>query len=77
MSSSLQREAQMSDLLPCPECGALELFKTVENCRLDDGLSIKRLRFFKCRACGAKLFDDAAVHRIQSERAGHALANAV
>ena len=40
-------------------------------------LSAKRLRHFKCRACGARLYDDDAMHRIQSERAKHTLAHAV
>jgi predicted RNA-binding Zn-ribbon protein involved in translation (DUF1610 family) len=67
----------MSEPLPCPECGAMEMARTVEDCQLKDGLSVRLLRFFKCRACGAKLFDDDAMHRIQSERATHALAHAV
>jgi hypothetical protein len=55
----------------------MELAQTVENCRIGDCLSVKRLRHFKCRACGARLYDDDAMHRIQSERAKHALAHAV
>ena len=55
----------------------MEMAQTVENCRLDDGLSVKRLRHFKCRTCGARLFDDDAMHRIQSERAEGILAHAV
>jgi hypothetical protein len=41
----------------------------LEDCRLDDGLCVRRLRHFKCQACGARSFDDDAVHRIQPERA--------
>lgn len=40
----------------------------VEDCQLDDGLSVKRLAHFKCGACGAHFFDDEAMHRIQDER---------
>jgi len=43
--------------------------RTVENCRLDDVPSVRRLRHFKCQAWGARFFDDDAVRRIQSERA--------
>lgn len=77
MSSSPQKEARMSEPLPCPECGALEMAQTVANCRIDVGLSVKRLRHFRCRACGARLYDDDAMHRIQRERAKHTLAHAV
>ena len=59
----------MSEPLPCPECGAFQLVRVVENCRLDSGISVKRLQHLKCRACGARFFDDEAVHRIQAERA--------
>jgi hypothetical protein len=55
----------------------MELARTVENCRLDDGFSVKRLRHLKCRACGARLFDDEAMHRIQAERAKRGLAHVV
>ena len=77
MSSSPQREVRISEPLPCPECGALAMAPKVENCRLDDGLLVKHLRHFKCGACGARFFDDNAVHRIQGERAAHTLAHAV
>ncbi len=77
MSSSPRREAQTSERLPCPECGAMELGRVVENCRLDDGVSVKRLPHFKCRACGARFFDDGAMHRIQAERAKQQVAHAV
>jgi transposase-like protein len=42
----------------------------VETCRLADGPTVKRLRHYRCRSCGARFFDDAAMHRIQQERAG-------
>jgi hypothetical protein len=50
---------------------------TVEDCRAEDGLTVRRLRHFKCGACGARFFDDAAMHRIQSERAKLSLAHVV
>lgn len=77
MSSSPQREARTSERLPCPECGAMQMAQTVEKCRLDDGLSVTRLRHFKCRACGARFFDDDAMHRIQSERTKKCLVRVV
>ena len=71
MSSSHRKEAPISEPLPCPECGKVELVSVVEICRLTDGLTVKRLRHYKCRSCGTRLFDDAAIHRIQQERADH------
>jgi hypothetical protein len=50
--------------------------EAVGNCSVGHGVSVKRLRHFRCRACGAKFYDDDAVHRIQSERAKHSLARA-
>ena len=54
----------------------MRLVRTVETCRLDDGLTVKRLRHFKCRACGARFFDDHAMHQIRVERAKGCLAHA-
>ncbi len=71
MSSSHPREAPISEPFPCVECGKTEVVSVVENCRLADGLTIKRLRHYKCRSCGAKFFDDDAMHRIQQQRAEH------
>jgi len=68
MSSSRQKEARISEPLPCPECGQIKLNRTVETCRLGDGLTVKRLRHYKCRSCGARFFDDDAIHNIQSVR---------
>ncbi len=59
----------MSEALPCPECGARSMVRTVGDCRLEDGLCVKRLAHFRCRVCGSRFFDDDAMHRIQSERA--------
>ena len=77
MSSSPQRKARMPEPLPCPECGAMRMAHTVENCKIRDGLTVRRLRHFKCGACGTRFFDDESMHRIQSERAKLSLAQAV
>ncbi len=55
----------------------MQMATTVENCRTEDGLAVRRLRHLKCTACGARFFDDEAMHRIQSERTKHSLAHAV
>ena len=70
MSSSHRKEAPISEPLLCPDCGKVELVTVVETCRLADGLTVQKLRHYKCRSCGARLFDDAAMHRIQQQRAG-------
>ncbi|MFH1739909.1 MAG: hypothetical protein ABIH23_12935 [bacterium] len=49
------------------------MISVVETCRIEDGLTIKRLRHYKCRSCGARFFDDDAIHRIQEERAGKSI----
>lgn len=68
MSSSRPREAPMSETLPCPECGIEAMKLVVETCRLKDGLSVPRLRHFRCQACGARFFTDEAMDAIQSRR---------
>lgn len=68
MSSFHPKEAPISELLPCPECGEIKLLRTVEDCQLGDGLTIKKLRHYKCHSCGARFYDDAAMHHIQSVR---------
>ena len=37
-------------------------------------LMVKQLRHYKCRSCGVRLFDDAAMHRIQQQRTEHPMA---
>jgi len=44
----------------------------VEACRLADGLEVRKLRHLKCSSCGARFFDDEAMHAIQSARAARA-----
>jgi transcriptional regulator NrdR family protein len=76
MSSFHQKEVQMSEPLPCPECGAEQMKSVVENCRFDDGLLVKRLRHHKCLSCKTRFFTDEAMHRIQAERAEHTIVHA-
>ena len=64
----------MSEPLRCPECEKTEMVSVVETCRLADGLAVKRLRHYRCRSCGARFFDDAAMHRIQQQRAQSSVA---
>ena len=68
MSSFHPKEAQISEPLPCPECGEIRLSRTMENCLLGDGVTIKKLRHYKCHSCGARFFDDDAMHHIQKVR---------
>jgi hypothetical protein len=68
MSSSHPKEAPIYEPLPCPECGKPEMVSIVETCRLADGLTVDLLRHYRCRSCGARFFDDAAMHRIQQQR---------
>ena len=72
MSSSHRKKAPTSESLPCPECGRLQLARVVETCPLGDGLTVKRLSHYKCQACGARLFDDEAMHAIQAARSAAA-----
>ena len=69
MSLSRQREALISEPLPCPECGSEAMQLVVETCRMGDGLRAPRLRHFRCKTCGARFFTDEAMDAIQSLRA--------
>ena len=75
MSSSHPNKAPISESLPCPECGQLQMARVVETCRLEDRLAVKRLGHYKCQACGARFFDDEAMHAIQAARSAAAKAN--
>ena len=77
MSSSPLKEALTSEPLLCPECGAVHMVQTIENCRFQDGLTMKRLRHFKCQTCDARFFDDDAMGHIQAERNKHRMPRAV
>ena len=67
-----EERAQIAEPLPCPEWGKVRMAQPVETCRLADGLTVKRLRHYKCRSCGARFFDDDAMHSIQFVRASRA-----
>ena len=69
MSSSHRKRAATSEVLPCPECGKTRMVRVMENCRLADGLAIKKLAHYKCRSCGSRFFDDDAMQAIQAARA--------
>lgn len=58
----------MSELLPCPECGQVEMGARTETCHLEDGVTVKHLAHYRCQACGARFFDDEAMHVIQVAR---------
>jgi len=76
MSSSRPKRAPISESLPCPECGQMQMARVVETCHLEDGVTVKRLGHYKCQACGARFFDDEAMHAIQAARSATAKANA-
>ncbi len=40
----------------------------IETCHLEDGVTVKHLAHYKCQACGARFFDDEAMHVIQAAR---------
>ena len=69
MSSFHPKEAPIFESIPCPECGEVQVTSTIETCRLSDGLIVKKLQHYKCQSCGARFFDDDAMHRIQAVRA--------
>ena len=68
MYSFHQREAQISEPYPCPDCGAESMVYVKEDCVLSDGRKVKKLRHLKCKKCGKRFFDDEAMHIIQSLR---------
>ena len=68
MSSSHRKKVPTSEVLPCPECGKAQMIRIVETCKLDDGLTVKKLSHYKCRSCGSRFFDDDAMHGIQAAR---------
>ena len=76
MFSSRPSEAPISEPLPCPACDETAVVRTQEDCQLEDGLAVKALEHFKCSTCGARFFDDVAIHRVQAERARQSLAHA-
>lgn len=51
--------------LACPVCGRRALADVVEDCELSGGRRVKRLRHVRCRSCGERFFDVAAMTRIE------------
>jgi len=46
----------------------MQMSRVVETCHLEGGLTVPRLGHLKCAACGARFFDDEAMHAIQGAR---------
>lgn len=76
MSSSLQsarptnkarvRRAVRFASLTCPLCGRRSLADVVEDCDLSGRRVVKRLRHTRCRSCGERFFDVAAMTAIEA-----------
>jgi len=62
-----QRPARFSSL-PCPACGRRALTDVVEDCELSGGRLVKKLKHTRCRACGERFFDVAAMAAIEAAR---------
>jgi hypothetical protein len=69
MSLSHRKRAPISEPLPCPECGKMEMVRVTENYRSPDGVEVGRLAHYRCAACRARFFDEEAIRAIQSARA--------
>ena len=54
--------------LPCPVCGRRTLADVVEDCELSGGRFVKQLRHTRCKACGERFFDVAAMTTIEAAR---------
>jgi ribosomal protein L37E len=78
MSSSPQSVRPMSRVrrqralrfasLPCPACGRRTLADVVEDCELSGGRLVKKLSHTRCRSCGERFFDVAAMSAIGAAR---------
>jgi len=54
--------------LPCPACGRGTLADVVEDCELSGGRLVKQLRHTRCKSCGERFFDVAAMATIEAAR---------
>jgi ribosomal protein L37E len=54
--------------LPCPACGRRALADVVEDCELSGGRLVRKLRHTRCRSCGERFFDVAAITTIEAAR---------
>lgn len=52
--------------LPCPLCGRRSLAEVVEDCELSGGRLLRRLRHTRCKSCGERFFDVAAMATIEA-----------
>lgn len=78
MSSSLRnarptnrgrvQEAVRFSSLACPICGRKTLREVVEDCELSAGRAVRHLRHTRCRSCGERFFDVAAMRAIEAAR---------
>jgi len=64
MSSFLQKNHST----PCPECGKMTIKQIKSDCTLQDGTFVPNLEFYYCSSCHSKLYDDAAMQKIESVR---------
>jgi len=44
------------------------MVRVVEDVQLADGFTVKQLSHYRCGSCGARFFDDEAMHTIQAAR---------
>jgi C4-type Zn-finger protein len=54
--------------LPCPVCGRKALADVVEDCELSGGRLVKQLRHTRCKSCGERFFEVAAMTAIEASR---------
>jgi len=54
--------------LPCPACGRRTLTEVVEDCALSGGRLVKQVRHTRCKSCGERFFDVAAMTSIEAVR---------
>ena len=54
--------------LPCPVCGRRALADVVEDCELSGGRLVKQLKHTRCKSCGERFFDVAAMAAIEAIR---------
>ncbi len=63
----VQRAVRFASL-PCPVCGRRALADVVEDCELSGGWLVKRLRHTRCKSCGERFFDVAAMTANEASR---------
>jgi predicted RNA-binding Zn-ribbon protein involved in translation (DUF1610 family) len=60
-----QEQSEDNELFPCPECGKMTIKRIKSDCTLRDGTFVPNLEFYYCSTCHAKLYDDAAMQKIE------------